>query len=175
MKIKKQLIWYYISLHFWIKDRFEILYLSWRQLSKGFQKIAHFVMGDIFIISAIDSSPWSVFWKIEAGFFPQIRLWCASGDVLGFWRHQCVCVEGIDTRDSRASSKAKKAPNLFFFLLPPFLLPYDDGLFFSSYSISLFGLSSFMSLDRLHSLRGSGFTISFCMGGNDKIIQGRIG
>ena len=107
--------------------------------------------------------------------FSQIRLWCASGDVLGFWRHQCVCVEGIDTRDSRASSKAKKAPNLFFFLLPPFLLPYDDGLFFSSYSISLFGLSSFMSLDRLHSLRGSGFTISFCMGGNDKIIQGRIG
>ena len=107
--------------------------------------------------------------------FYQIRLWCAGGDVLGFWRHQCVCVEGIDTRDSRASSKAKKAPNLFFFLLPPFLLPYDDGLFFSSYSISLFGLSSFMSLDRLHSLRGSGFTISFCMGGNDKIIQGRIG
>ena len=91
-----------------------------------------------------------------------------SGDI-------SVCVEGIDTRDSRASSKAKKAPNLFFFLLPPFLLPYDDGLFFSSYSISLFGLSSFMSLDRLHSLRGSGFTISFCMGGNDKIIQGRIG
>ena len=86
-----------------------------------------------------------------------------------------MCVEGIDTRDSRASSKAKKAPNLFFLLASPFLLPYDDGLFFSSYSISLFGLSSFMSLDRLHSLRGSGFTISFCMGGNDKIIQGRIG
>ena len=174
MKIKKQLIWYYISLHFWIKDRFEILYLSWRQLSKGFQKIAHFVMGDIFIISAIDSSPWLVFWKIEAVFFPKsdsgvraVMSW-DSGDI-------SVCVEGIDTRDSRASSKAKKAPNLFFFLLPPFLLPYDDGLFFSSYSISLFGLSSFMSLDRLHSLRGSGFTISFCMGGNDKIIQGRIG
>ena len=164
------MIWYYISLHFWIKDRFEILYLSWRQLSKGFQKIAHFVMGDIFIISAM-----IIFLKNWSGLFSQIRLWCSGGDVLGFWRHQCVCVEGIDTRDSRASSKAKKAPNLFFFLLPPFLLPYDDGLFFSSYSISLFGLSSFMSLDRLHSLRGSGFTISFCMGGNDKIIQGRIG
>ena len=112
--------------------------------------------------------------KLKPAFFPKsdsgvraVMSW-DSGDI-------SVCVEGIDTRDSRASSKAKKAPNLFFFLLPPFLLPYDDGLFFSSYSISLFGLSSFMSLDRLHSLRGSGFTISFCMGGNDKIIQGRIG
>ena len=133
MKIKKQLIWYYNSLHFWIKDRFEILYLSWRQLSKGFQKIAHFVMGDIFIILIAMIG----FLKNWSRLFSQIRLWCSGGDVLGFWRHQCVCVEGIDTRDSRASSKAKKAPNLFFFLLPPFLLPYDDGLFFSSYSISL--------------------------------------
>ena len=109
-------------------------------------------------------------------YFFRTRLWC--GWCLGI-PETSVCVEGIDTRDSRASSKAKKAPNLFF-LLPPELLPYvrwcdaHVGLFFSSY-ISLFGLSSFMSLDRLHSLRGSGFTISFCLGGNDKIIQGRIG
>ena len=111
--------------------------------------------------------------KNWGGFFFRPRLWC--GRCLGILETS-VCVEGIDTRDSRASSKAKKAPNLFF-LLPLAAIRWCDahvGLFFSSY-ISLFGLSSFMSLDRLHSLRGSGFTISFCLGGNDKIIQGRIG
>ena len=137
MKIKQQLIWYYISLHFWIKDRFEILYLSWRQLSKGFQKIAHFVMGDIFIISAIDSSPWSVFWKIEEVFFPKsdsgvraVMSW-DSGDI-------SVCVlRGLTLETQEPHQKQKRLLTFFFFLLPPSCLPYDDGLFFSSYSISL--------------------------------------
>ena len=133
MKIKKQLIWYYISLH----------YIEWRTGLKSciyhadsFPKDFKRLRTSLWVTYLSYSSPWSVFWKIEAVFFPKsdsgvraVMSW-DSGDI-------SVCVEGIDTRDSRASSKAKKAPNLFFFLLPPFLLPYDDGLFFSSYSISL--------------------------------------
>lgn len=119
MKIKKQLIWYYISLHFWIKDRFEILYLSWRQLSKGFQKIAHFVMGDIFIISAIDSSPWSVFWKIEAVFFPKsdsgvraVMSW-DSGDI-------SVCVlRGLTLETQEPHQKQKRLLTFFSSCFPP--------------------------------------------------------
>ena len=113
--------------------------------------------------------------KLKPAFFPKsdsgvraVMSW-DSGDI-------SVCVlRGLTLETQEPHQKQKRLLTFFFFLLPPFLLPYDDGLFFSSYSISLFGLSSFMSLDRLHSLRGSGFTISFCLGGNDKIIQGRIG
>ena len=119
MKIKKQLIWYYISLHFWIKDRFEILYLSWRQLSKGFQKIAHFVMGDILIISAIDSSPWSVCWIIEAGFFPKsdsgvraVMSW-DSGDI-------SVCVlRGLTLETQEPHQKQKRLLTFFSSCFPP--------------------------------------------------------
>ena len=113
------MIWYYISLHFWIKDRFEILYLSWRQLSKGFQKIAHFVMGDIFITSTFDSSPWSVFWKIEAGFFPKsdsgvraVMSW-DSGDI-------SVCVlRGLTLETQEPHQKQKRLLTFFSSCFPP--------------------------------------------------------
>ena len=154
-----------------MKDRFEILYLSCRQLSKGFQKIAHFVMGDIFII-LIAMIGFLKNWSRL--FFPNQTLVCGRW-CLGILETSVCVLRGLTLETQEPHQKQKRLLTFFFFLLPPFLLPYDDGLFFSSYSISLFGLSSFMSLDRLHSLRGSGFTISFCLGGNDKIIQGRIG
>lgn len=121
MKIKKQLIWYYISLHFWIKDRFEILYLSWRQLSKGFQKIAHFVMGDLTYLSYLPLTHRHdrFFEKLKPAFFPKsdsgvraVMSW-DSGDI-------SVCVlRGLTLETQEPHQKQKRLLTFFSSCFPP--------------------------------------------------------
>ena len=120
MKIKKQLIWYYISLHFWIKDRFEILYLSWRQLSKGFQKIAHFVMGDLTYLSYLPLTHRHdrFFEKLKRSFFPNQTLVCGRW-CLGILETSVCVLRGLTLETQEPHQKQKRLLTFFSSCFPP--------------------------------------------------------
>ena len=116
MKIKKQLIWYYISLH----------YIEWRTGLKSciyhtdsFPKDFKRLRTSLWVTYLSYSSPWSVFWKIEAGFFPKsdsgvraVMSW-DSGDI-------SVCVlRGLTLETQEPHQKQKRLLTFFSSCFPP--------------------------------------------------------
>ena len=111
MKIKKQLIWYYISLHYWIKDRFKILYLSWRQLSLRYGwHIYHICHWLIAMIGFLKN--WGRFFTESDSSVRAVMSW-DSGDI-------SVCVlRGLTLETQEPHQKQKRLLTFFSSCFPP--------------------------------------------------------